>query len=281
MLLTAYLFFLKKIIEIVSEDEAPTTHRSKRLLGEANQVMKLPKFKDGVVLAGKYAHAFEFPIDPTVMPCSLTGKHESITYTVVVTLVRSFPSTNIVREQTVWVLNSRLPRPQPPLPDAPMSMAQFNGRFANKVPYVCAIPSNILCLGQQVPITLKILPQQVPVQVTSAVIKLKEYTTLYAEGERKYNSRDIIIMMVNDGWPRARPNESWKRTAVILLPGAPELSPTVNTAILIKSHKLKLIMQMKVGDGRCREMRVESKLNRTTSMSLQWMYLLWKEAMFF
>ncbi|KAF9960968.1 hypothetical protein BGZ72_005271 [Mortierella alpina] len=235
-----------------------TTHyRGKLLFDEADQEMKLPSVKGGVVLAGQYACAFEFPVDPSVMPCSSTGKYGSVIYTVSATLVRSFPSTNIVREQSVWVLNSILPRPQRPLPDAPVAVTQFKGTFSNNVPYVCAIPSKVLYLGQQVPITLKVLPQQWPVQVVSASFKLKQYTTLSVKTGRKIDSKDIFNIAVNDGWPMARARESWKRTVVIPFPGAPELTPTVDTAILEKSHKLKLIMQIKVGDSGSREMRVE------------------------
>ncbi|KAF9983240.1 hypothetical protein BGZ75_005301 [Mortierella antarctica] len=235
-----------------------TTHyRGELLFDEADQEMALPMAKEGVVLAGRYECPFEFPVDPSVMPCSSRGTYGSVTYTVVATLVRGFPSTNVVREQTVWVLNSCLPRPQRPLPDAPMSATRFNGTFANNVPYICAIPSKVLYLGQQVPITLKVLPHQFPVQVASAVIKLKQYTTLSVKTGRKIDSKDILNIIVNDGWPMARARESWKRTVVVPLPGAPELTPTVNTAILEKSHKLKLIMQVRVGNSGSREMRVE------------------------
>ncbi|KAF9561749.1 hypothetical protein EC968_005606 [Mortierella alpina] len=243
-------------------DDQTIHYRGKLVFADAVQEIKLPMAKEGVVLAGQYACPFEFAVDPTVMPCSSRGTYGSITYTVVATLVRSFPSTNLVREQTVWVLNSCLPRPQRPLPDGPMSMTQFKGTFANNVPYVCVIPSRILYLGQQVPITLKVLPHPFPVQVVQAVVKLKQYTTLSVRTAHKIDSKDILNIVIHDGWPMARAKESWKRTVVIPLPGAPVLTPTVNTAILEKSHKLKLIMQMRVGNGGSREMRVESKLKQ-------------------
>ncbi|KAF9192804.1 hypothetical protein BGZ51_004789 [Haplosporangium sp. Z 767] len=239
-----------------------TGDRNNRYFGqyifdECQLTMDLSSSKPGMVLAGEYACAFEFPIHPRKMPSSSIGKNGSVTYKVRATLHRGFPSTNIVQEQIVWVMNSRLPPPDKLLLESPVNMKQFKAKFLDKVPYVCTIPSDVLFLGQQVPITIKVQATEHRVQVVRAVIQLREYTTLIIKSDRKHDSKDILNIELNDGWPQAEAHQSWKRSIVVPFPGAPQLTPTLKSSIIEKSHKLKLIMAVKMDSNGTKELKVE------------------------
>ncbi|KAG0262199.1 hypothetical protein BG011_000250 [Mortierella polycephala] len=219
--------------------------------------MDLSSSKPGTVLAGEYACTFEFPIHPQKMPSSSIGTHGSVTYKVRATLHRGFPSTNVVREQIVWVMNSRLPPPGKLLLDSPVNMKQLNAKFLDKVPYICVIPSDVLFLGQQVPITIKVQATEHRVQVVRATIQLREYTTLIIESDRKHDSKGILNIELNDGWPLTEAHQSWKRSIVVPFPGAPQLTPTLKSTIIEKSHKLRLIMTVKMDSNSTNEHKVE------------------------
>ncbi|KAF9401516.1 hypothetical protein BGZ94_005194 [Podila epigama] len=139
-------------------------------------------------------------------------------------------------------------------------MSRFNGTFNKVVPYVCVIPSDILHLAQQVPITFKALPtlnNGPSLQIVSAIVKLKQYTSLTAGRETKYDSKDVMNIFMNDGWPVAVQGQPWKRTIVVPLPTAPKVSPTTNAGCYVKTHRLKLIMQARIGNGSAKELRIE------------------------
>lgn len=222
--------------------------------------MVLPHPKPGVVKAGEYACSFDFPVDAQSMPSSFKGTYAWMTYRVRAILVRKFPSTNVVRDQTVWILNTILPPPERPLVDGPVPMTRYSGNLKNLVDWICVIPSNILYLSQQVPITIKILPSSVPVHVASAVIKLKQYTNLVVRSGSKSDTKELFAVSLKDGWPEPEINKSWQRTIVVSLPGSPQVTPTMKTPMISKIHNLKLIMQVKLGSrNEKHELRIESK----------------------
>lgn len=229
------------------------------MFDERSFQVKLTHPKVGTVSAGNYASQFEIPIHPET-PCSSKGTYGWMTYKIKAIMVRSFPSTNVVFEQKIWVMTSLLPRPQRPLSETPVTMSRFNGTFLNRIPYVCVIPSEVLFLGQQVPLTFKCSGvSNTHLQVVSAVVKLKQYTTLTVKTGRKIDSKDIVNSRVDDGWPHATNGEGWQRTVVVTMPGAPQLTPTVISPMIEKTHKLKLIMQVSSPNAGTRELRVESK----------------------
>ena len=229
------------------------------MFDERSFQVKLTHPKVGTVTAGNYASKFEIPIHPNT-PCSSKGTYGWMTYKIRAILVRSFPSINVVHEQKIWVMTSLLPQPQRPLSETPVTMSRFNGTFLNRVPYICVIPSEVLFLGQQVPVTFKCSGvSNTHLQVVSATIKLKQYTTLTVKTGRKIDSKDILNSRVDDGWPHAVNGQGWQRTVVVSMPGAPQLTPTVISPLIEKTHKLKLILQVSSPNAGTRELRVESK----------------------
>ncbi|KAG0324383.1 hypothetical protein BGZ99_001899 [Dissophora globulifera] len=219
--------------------------------------MTLPHAKDGVIKAGEYSLPFQFPIDATTMPSSFKDPFSWMTYKVDVTLTRKFPSADITREQVVWVTHSLLPPPLPTLPDAPVARTIFQGILADTVHYICAIPSERLYMGQSVPVTIKIMPSEFPVLVDTAVIKLKQYSTLWVKGVDKSSKQLVLKMPLDDGWPFADP-KGWQRTAIVTMPVAPGITPSLKSPMITKFHTLKLIMQVKMGPKReKKELRVE------------------------
>lgn len=224
--------------------------------------MKLSHPKEGIVQAARYSYSFDFPIDASTMPPSYFTRFDSMVYSVRVTLVRSFPSTNLFRHQAICVVNSILPRPQMPFANTPMAMTRFEGTLDKIVPYVCVIPSNILYLGQQTPVSIKVMPAAFPVRVVSAVIKLKQYTKLTLtelDAKKSYKTTVLAIPLKNE-WPVAEAHKSWQRTIVVLLPEALKLTPSFVSAMVTKTHILKLIMVVRMGEnGAKHKLRVESK----------------------
>ncbi|KAF9364318.1 hypothetical protein BGX34_001904 [Mortierella sp. NVP85] len=218
----------------------------------------LPHPKPGAVQAGEYSCPFDFPVDAQNMPSSFRGRYAWMSYKVKAVLVRNFPSTNVVREHEVWVLNTLLPRPEMPIPNAPMPMTRYSGNLKDMVDYICVIPSTMLFLTQQVPITFKVMPSAHQVQVISAVVKLKQYTQLVVRTASKTDKKELINIPLKDGWPVPEPNQSWQRTVVVPFPGAPQLTPTIQTPMITKIHILKLIMQVKLSPRNDKhEIRIE------------------------
>ncbi|GJJ75662.1 hypothetical protein EMPS_08020 [Entomortierella parvispora] len=178
-------------------------YHGRHMFQERSFQVQLTHPKVGTVAAGNYTSSFEIPIHPDT-PCSSKGTYGWMTYKIKAILVRSFPSLNMVHEQKIWVMTSLLPKPQRPLIDSPLTMSRFNGTFLNRVPYICVIPSEVLYLGQQVPVTFKCSGvSNTHLQIVSANIKLKQYTTLTVKTDRKIDSRDILNLRVDDGWPHA------------------------------------------------------------------------------
>ncbi|KAG0324976.1 hypothetical protein BGZ99_001190 [Dissophora globulifera] len=232
-------------------------HHGKQTFADQTLKMTLPHPTEGVVQAGEYGYPFQFPIPAMTMPSSFKGTYAWMTYKVKVSLIRSFPSTNVTREQVLWVTNSVLPPPLPTLPDAPMTRTVFQGILAKTVPYICIIPSETLYMGQPVPVTIKIMPSEFPVLVERAVIKMKQYMQLKVGNADKSIKKEILTVPLDDGWPFADP-KGWQRTAVVTMPVAPEIASTLKSPMITMIHTLKLIMQVKTGPHRERkELRVE------------------------
>ncbi|KAI1308936.1 hypothetical protein EDD11_004145 [Mortierella claussenii] len=200
------------------------------------------------------------------MPSSYYSFFDSMVYSVRVTLVRNFPSTNVSRYQAICVVNSILPRPRMPFANTPVAMTRFEGTLNKIVPYVCVIPSDILYLGQQTPVSIKVMPAEFPVRVVSAVIKLKQYTKLVlqdVDAKKSYKTTVLAIRLKNE-WPVAEAHKSWQRTIVVPLPGAPKLTPSFVSAMVTKTHILKLIMVVRMGEkGAKHKMRVEMPVTIT------------------
>ncbi|KAG0347453.1 hypothetical protein BG004_007693 [Podila humilis] len=232
-------------------------HRAENVFDKQSFQMSLNHPKPGKIAEGKYNAPVNITINPS-FPSSSRGDHGWMRYKIKATLHRKFPSLNVVQECDIWVLNSCLPKPQLGLP---MTMSRFNGVFNKLVPYVCVIPSEVLHLGQQVPITFKAFPTTdnsgAQLTVVSAIIKLKEYTNLKTVSRTKDESGDVMNITMNDGWPAVTPGQPWQRTIVVPLPSSPELTPTTTAECYVKTHKLKLIMQVRIGKGSKKELRVE------------------------
>ncbi|KAF8926193.1 hypothetical protein BGZ52_005944 [Haplosporangium bisporale] len=245
---------------------SPTSHshRDQKVYDERAFMMTIAHTKPGKISPGKYCTAINFTIDPSWPSSSIGVRRDCwMTYKVVATLHRKCPSRNVVRESTIWVFNTCLNRPGPNLP---ISLNRFNGTFDKVVPYICAIPSEALHFAQKVPVTFKAFPTLVygePMTVLSATVKLKQYTYLKAGIETRRDSRDVMNIAMNDGWPVPIPEQPWQRTMVVTLPTAPILTPTTHAECYIVTHKLKLIMQVMVGRGSKQELRIEMPVKIT------------------
>ncbi|KAI7817246.1 hypothetical protein BC939DRAFT_507560 [Gamsiella multidivaricata] len=86
------------------------------------------------------------------------------------------------------------------------------------------------------------------VQVMSAVVKLKQYTSLHVKSVSKSDTNEVLTVQLKDGWPLAEAYKSWQRTVAVPMPTAPQVASTVNSPVITEAHRLKLIMQVKIGE---------------------------------
>ncbi|KAF9361209.1 hypothetical protein BGX26_005033 [Mortierella sp. AD094] len=128
-----------------------------------------------------------------------------------------------------------------------------------------------MALGQTVPLTVQFdpfLPSsghfRQELVVVNATIKLKQYTRLWHRWNVKTETKEVLAMAVNDGWPQV--GSGLQRTIQVNIPPAPRLSCTTVTRPVQKTHVLKLIMRVRaqnMTDRKARELRVEMGVNIT------------------
>jgi hypothetical protein len=106
--------------------------------------------------------------------------------------------------------------------------------------------------------------------VESAVVRLKQYTTLIEKrkikntsiGTTRRKDKKVIINLpvAAEEWPRT--SEGITKTISVELPGARRLAASIETEPLIKTHSLKLIMKVRtntMSEKEAKEIRAESK----------------------
>ncbi|KAF9574543.1 hypothetical protein EC968_006155 [Mortierella alpina] len=208
--------------------EARHVYHSKQVL--QRQVWNIPihHSRHGVVAAGTTRFDFEAFLDPE-SPSSMRGRRGWLTYRFRATLHRSLFRRNLVFKQDVWVEN--------------------------------------IYLGQRLPMTVEFEPfvrasghYGQELVVTSAVVKMKQYTRLWHRRHVKNETKEVLCAPVHDGWPHTA--RGFQRTIWVDIPHAPQLSCTTFTQPVQKTHRLKIIMSIKtatMADRDAKEFRVESK----------------------
>ncbi|KAF9384357.1 hypothetical protein CPC16_008459 [Podila verticillata] len=248
--------------------EATVVYRNKDVLQTQKWDFDLPHTQSGLIAAGKSQFEFKVTLD-THTPSSIKGKRGWLSYRLRATLRRSFPKRNIEVVQDVWTFSSSLPAPGPShLPDEP---TEFSGVWEERLPYLLSYPNKSIYLGQVLPLTIKFGPflktsghvgQELA--ILDAVIKLKQYTRLWHRRDVKTETKEILEIPLNDGWPVGP--YGLERTIDIPIPPAPSLSCTTYTRTVRKTHKLKLIMHVHTNTTtakQARELRIEMDIHLT------------------
>ncbi|KAF9403255.1 hypothetical protein BGX21_005856 [Mortierella sp. AD011] len=242
-------------------------YHSKQVLQRESWEIPVTHLRPGVIGAGKIRYDFEVALDPQT-PSSIAGRRGWLNYRFAATLHRGFPRRNVVFKQDVWMFNTCLPAPNLEyMPDPHV----YSGVWDSHLPFVCSLPSKNIALGQTVPLTVRLdpfLPSsghfRQELVVVSAIIKLKQYTRLWHRWNVKTETKEVLAMTVNDGWPQVR--SGLQRTIQVNIPPAPRLSCTTITRPVQKTHVLKLIMRVRtqsMTDREARELRVEMEVNVT------------------
>lgn len=177
---------------------------------------------------------------------------------------RDFPFRNMAAKQLVWVYSSSLRELEMQVPKA------YTLVWHDILPVTCTLPSEVLYQGQVVPLTIRIDPflencihKDQDLIITSAVVKLKQYTVLREPGlldKKRVEKKVVFVLPVMEGWPVTR--QGFERTVMVELPGARQLAASIDTVPLTKAHMLKLIMMVRagsMGEKEVKELRVESR----------------------
>ncbi|KAG0328699.1 hypothetical protein BGZ99_004780 [Dissophora globulifera] len=221
----------------------------------------------GTVGAQKTRFPFEVVLDPNT-PSSIAGRRGWLNYRFTATLQRRFPRRNMTFKQDVWTFSTCL---SPPNVDYIPNPHVYAGVWESHLPFVCSLPSENIHLGQRVPLTIRFDPflpssghHGQELVVTSAIVKLKQYTRLWHRWNVKTETKEVLTTSVSDGWLQTA--DGLQRTLFVDIPQAPRLSCTTFTRPVQKTHVLKLIMQVKtpsMTDKDARELRIEMEVNVT------------------
>lgn len=171
-------------------------------------------------------------------------------------------------KKLVWVYSSTLPDPRTAVQPSPKVYSQV---WNDVLPFSCSIPSDVLYQGQSLPIKVDFEPflddsilRGQELIVVSAVIKLKQYTTLIEKKKlltsKRTQKKSVITLPVNDGW--ALSSQGFSRTLNVDIPDARALAATLESEALCKRHTLKLIMMIRTNtmtEKEAKELRMESK----------------------
>ncbi|KAF9207957.1 hypothetical protein BGZ49_010153 [Haplosporangium sp. Z 27] len=247
--------------------QTTVVYHSKQILQRESWKIPVTHPRPGVISAGKIRYDFEVVFNPQT-PSSIVARRGWLNYRFTATLHRRFPRSNIVFKQDVWTFRTCLPAPSIEyLPDPHV----YSGVWESHLPFTCSTPSKNIALGQTLPLTLQFDPflrssghfgQKLV--VVSATIKLKQYTRLWHRWNVKTETKEVLTVAVNDGWPQTA--DGMQRTIQVSIPSAPRLSCTTITRPVQKSHLLKVIMRVKtqsMTDKEARELRVEMEVNVT------------------
>ncbi|KAG0267369.1 hypothetical protein BG011_006786 [Mortierella polycephala] len=157
------------------EDDDDTIH-GKLILFEQHRGLdaKRPS-RAGKLSPGQYEASFEVTLPPTLPPSS-RDKHGRVSYILEVRLVREW-SLKVIVTKEVWFLPTKLSMP----PVGPqLTVATSSGYWKNALPYSTILPSDVLCLGQLVPVTIRLEGDEALSAETSveAISHLDEHDTV-------------------------------------------------------------------------------------------------------
>ncbi|KAG0003055.1 hypothetical protein BGZ65_002088 [Modicella reniformis] len=224
---------------------------------------------------GVTRYNFEVKLDPNLPP-SVEGRRGWFHYRFKAHLHRDFPRRDMAAKQLVWVYSSSLRA------DEQLQPKIYNSIANNMVSLTCTLPSSVLYQGQEVPLTVVFEPfrensvycdQELIVE--SAVVKLKQYTTLSERrkiknksfGSARRNEKKVIfnLPVVAEEWPQT--SRGFSKTIMIDLPGARQLAASIETEPVVKYHCLKLIMKVRtktMTQKEAKEVRVEMDVKITS-----------------
>ncbi|KAI8356786.1 hypothetical protein B0O80DRAFT_299044 [Mortierella sp. GBAus27b] len=255
--------------------EATVSYHAVSRLQEQSWNVKLNHSNEKTIAPGVTRYDFEVQLDRDLPP-SLEGKRGWFHYRFKAHIHRDFPRRDMAVKQLVWVYSSCIrdnERPQPKI---------YNCIANDMVRLSCTLPTDVLYQGQGVPLTAIIEPFSVgsiyhgqELIIDSAVVKLKQYTTLIEKrklrnkslGASRRKEKKVIINLpvASEEWPRT--GHGFSKTIMVELPGARRIAASIETEPIVKYHRLKLIMKARTNtmtEKEAKEIRVEMDIKITS-----------------
>ncbi|KAG9321065.1 hypothetical protein KVV02_000679 [Mortierella alpina] len=238
-------------------------------LQEKSWDVKLKRTDPKTIAPGRTRYDFEVQLDEGLPP-SIEGKRGWFHYRFKAHIRRDFPRRDMAAKQCVWVYSSSIRANDHPKPQI------YNEIWNDVMPFSCTIPSDVLYQGQLVPLTVQFDPfldgsihWGQDLIVVSAAVKLKQYTTLIEKTKllttRRNEKKTVLHLPVTEDWPQT--NQGFTKTITVELPGARQLAASLESAALVKSHCLKLIMMVRTNassEKEARELRMEMTVKITS-----------------
>ncbi|KAI8356810.1 hypothetical protein B0O80DRAFT_299686 [Mortierella sp. GBAus27b] len=204
------------------------------------------------ILPGEYEECFEVSL-PSTLPSSSQNENARISYIITARLIRKW-SLDIVETKEIWFLTTVLPQPTPTRLHQPTTPSITFGHWKEALPCSIILPSNVLYLGQAVPVTIRLdpfLPNSVAagrtMRFVSARLGLKQYLTLTSSNGNHSTSRYKRKILDYDllHWPKHEV-PGFHDTVLIQLPMIPDLSPTTETNVCSIRHSINLLVEIAV-----------------------------------
>ncbi|KAF9272238.1 hypothetical protein BGZ68_002585, partial [Mortierella alpina] len=236
-----------------SKDEASRKHEGEQVFYSKQWTLDVARSKPGWISKGNYARQCSVVLDPS-LPSSSESPYGSMRYIFEARLKGAkgiaIARTDHVVTQEVWILNSSLPALEMmPLHDNPLKAEE---QWQDVLRYSVSVPSDVLYLGQVVPITFQLGPfmtasayEGEQAVVSSANFTLRETKLFRAMFVRDTHRTEIKVLQipVNAGWPQNV--DGWARTIHITLPSSPTMSTDLCSKYLDITHTLEVVVEFK------------------------------------
>ncbi|KAG0267362.1 hypothetical protein BG011_006779 [Mortierella polycephala] len=230
--------------------------------------VKLNRTSPAKIATGVTRYEFEVQLDDGLPP-TIEGKRGWFHYRFKAHIRRDFPHRDMAAKQCIWVYSSSIRANDQPEPKL------YQEVWNDILPFSCSLPSDVLYQGQTVPLTVHFDPfldnsihRGQELVVVSALVKMKQYTTLTAKSlltKRRTEKKTVFSLPVIEGWTRT--NQGFTNTIMVELPNARKLAASIESDPLIKSHCLKLIMMIRTNistDKEAKELRIEMGVKITS-----------------
>ncbi|KAG0344647.1 hypothetical protein BG005_001746 [Podila minutissima] len=215
---------------------------------------KLPVAKPKIdkIAKGCYTKYVEVGIDPS-WPSSSTYRQGFVRYAIMVRYKVNGRMSEFVahtEEQEIWVLNSaNLLTDQPPVVVSELAKQ-------GSLPVEASIPSEVVAMGQVIPVTVKLSPYLAVSKyagqeavLLGATFKVKQKHLVrcrgfhVGEGVAAYDN--CLNFALAEGWPQSK--DGWERTVDIRIPSDPVISAYTVTKFLFITHTLTVKLRFRSG----------------------------------
>ncbi|KAI1320397.1 hypothetical protein EDD11_001200 [Mortierella claussenii] len=239
-------------------------------LQEKTWDVKLNRTNPKMIAVGVTRYDFEVALD-SELPPSIHGKRGWFHYRFKAHIRRDFPRRDMAAKRLVWVYSSSIRA------NEQMQPKIYKEIFNDMVSFSCTLPSDVFYQGQIVPLKVTFEPfrensifKGQDLVVVSAIVKLKQYTTLIEKklltSRRKEKKVILNLPVAIENWG-PQTDRGFTETIMVELPGARQLAAAIESGALIKTHCLKLIMMVRTStmtEKEAREIRVEMGVRITS-----------------